>query len=249
MRYLCQQSPLARHLKSFVVLDGPSTEHITSQALECRRFEVTFSGPGGHSWSDYGIVNPVHAVSRAIAWFSEDQPDGAVSPGGRASFNFGLIEGGSSVNSIPTLARAKLDIRSESSQRMQELVDALSAAVERAAEAENDRATGGRISARIREIGMRPGGSLPEKAPILAYFRAVDAHLGIRSRLDCASTDANVPLAMGLPAVSVGAGGRGGGAHTPAEWYQADGRDLGLKRIFLALYCLLLDPESSRSGK
>jgi acetylornithine deacetylase/succinyl-diaminopimelate desuccinylase-like protein len=242
MRYLCRQSPLAGDLKAFLVMDGPATDHITNQALECRRFEVTFSGPGGHSWSDFGVGNPVHALSRAIAYFTKNRP-GTLASGGRTSFNFGLIEGGSSVNSIPTTARAKLDIRSESTRKMEELISQLTAAVEKGADAENERATAAKVIARVREIGARPGGRLADDAVILSYLRAVDSHLGIRARLDCASTDANIPLSMGLPAVSIGAGGRGGGAHTPAEWYHPEGRDLGLKRIFLTLCLLMRDPD------
>jgi di/tripeptidase len=94
----------------------------------------------------------------------------------------------------------------------------------------------------MREIGSRPAASLPDDAPILAYVRAVDAHLGIRSHCDCASTDANIPLALGLPAVSIGAGGQGGGAHSMQEWFKPEGRDLGLKRVLLVLALLLRDP-------
>ncbi len=103
------------------------------------------------------------------------------------------------------------------------------------------RAVGAKITARIREIGSRPAARLPNDAPIVARIRSVDAHLGIRSRLDCASTDANIPLSMGIPAVCIGAGGQGGGAHTTAEWYRPAGRDLGLKRILLAAALLLQD--------
>ncbi len=92
----------------------------------------------------------------------------------------------------------------------------------------------------MKEIGSRPGGALREGSPILEYLLAVDAHLGIRNSLDCSSTDANIPLSLGLPAVSIGAGGQGGGAHTAAEWFQPEGRELGLRRILLAL-CLLLE--------
>jgi len=118
--------------------------------------------------------------------------------------------------------------------------------VEKALEFENDRATGGKVNAKIKEIGSRPGGRLPEDAPILQSLRAVDAHLGIRSHLDCASTDANIPLSLGLPAISIGAGGQGGGAHTPQEWFHPEGREFGLKRILLTLLLLLRDLESRR---
>lgn len=243
IRYLCRPAANGR-FKAFLVLDGPSTDHITCQALASRRFEVTFTAPGGHSWSDHGAANPVHALSRAITHFTADAPTGDP----RCSFNFGLIAGGTSINAIPSEARAKVDLRSESSARMEELAALLGASVERALEEENRRAEvqarapGGRAGARLKEIGSRPGGSLPEGASILEYLLAVDAHLGIRSSLDCSSTDANIPLSLGLQAVSIGAGGQGGGAHTPVEWFQPDGRELGLRRILLAL-CLLLSGE------
>jgi tripeptide aminopeptidase len=252
MRYLCRPSGLGSRVASFLVLDGPALEHITCRALASRRFEVTLSGPGGHSWSDHGVGNPVHALSRVISLFC-DNPLAAQSGNGaapRTSFNFGLIEGGTSVNSIPAMARTKVDLRSESPARLDELASLLTAAVEHALESENERAAAafssllsspGRISAKIREIGSRPGGQLPDDAPILRHLRAIDAHLGIRTHLDCASTDANVPLSLGIPAVSIGAGGQGGGAHTPAEWFHPDGREAGLRRIFLALTLLMRD--------
>jgi di/tripeptidase len=111
--------------------------------------------------------------------------------------------------------------------------------VDRARELENQRATGGRVASKLREIGARPAATLPEGAAILRYIRAVDAHLGIRSHLDTSSTDANIPLSMGIPAIAIGAGGAGGGAHTSQEWFRAEGRDLGLKRILLLLLLLM----------
>jgi acetylornithine deacetylase/succinyl-diaminopimelate desuccinylase-like protein len=236
MRYLCRAGAGAR-IKAFLVLDGPGTDRITSQALASRRFDVTITGPGGHSWSDYGVGNPVHALARAVTLFTDRVP----STGPRSSFNFGLIEGGSSINSIPSEARAKVDLRSESAARIDEMAALLALAVDEAIAVENSRGTG-RVATKIKEIGSRPGGGLTSDAPILEYIRAVDAHLGIRSHLDCSSTDANIPLSLGIPAISIGTGGQGGGAHTASEWYQPDGRDLGLRRILLAL-CLLLTNE------
>jgi len=237
MRYLCRQSPLAGKVASFLVVDGVGNDHITNRALGSRRFEILFQGPGGHSWSDYGVGNPLHALCRAVALFSETRID----PSPKSSVNVGLIEGGSSVNSIPQTARAKVDIRSESNRKMDELVEILGAVVERARDAENQRATGGKVSGKLKEIGSRPAAALEESAPILQYIRSVDAHLGIRSHLDCSSTDANIPLSMGVPAIAIGAGGAGGGAHTTQEWYRPEGRDLGLKRIFLTLLLMMND--------
>ncbi|MCX6611180.1 MAG: hypothetical protein NTW74_10060 [Acidobacteria bacterium] len=126
---------------------------------------------------------------------------------------------------------------------LDELAELLTDCVERALVGENERAMAmrgsGRMSAKIREIGSRPGGLLSKDSHLLETMRAVDEHLGIQSRLDCASTDANIPLSMGLEAVSIGAGGSGGGAHTEGEWYHPEGREIGLRRIYLAL-CQLL---------
>lgn len=237
MRHLCKQSALAKQIRGFLIVDGANIDHITNRALGSRRFEVTFTGPGGHSWSDCGLGNPIHALCRAVAFFAETRVDGVP----KSSVNVGLIEGGTGVNAIAQTARAKFDIRSESKARMDELVAVLTDAVDRARESENRRATTGRVAARIKEIGSRPAAALPEDAAILQYIRGVDAHLGIRSHLDCSSTDANIPLSMGIPAIAIGAGGSGGGAHTPQEWYSPDGRDLGLKRILLTLVALLRD--------
>ena len=239
MRYLCRPSSQLSSVSAFLVLDGPSTDHITVQALASRRFEVTFSGPGGHSWNDSGTPNPVHAIGRVIANFTEAaETHIAGERRARCSYNFGLVDGGSSINSIPAMARAKLDLRSEDPGMLDDLTALLSVAVERSLEGENRNARGVRLTAKIRDLGSRPGGKLPQQSVLLQTIQAVDGFLNIRSRVDCASTDANVPLSLGLPAVSIGAGGHGGGAHTNDEWYQADGREVGLRRILLILASL-----------
>lgn len=240
MRYLCENlessdqfTPAAR-LSGFLVLDGPSLDHVTIQALASQRYEIIYSGPGGHSWNDYGTPNPVHALADAISLFAQNADSVIASQRrGSCSYNFGVIEGGSSVNSIPASARAKLDIRSENSAALAELSALVQPALERALERANRSSRNARLTARVRDLGARPGGRLPMDSELLHAVRSVDAHLNIRSRVDCASTDANVPLSMGLPALSIGTGGSGGGAHTNSEWYQPEGRELGLRRVFL----------------
>ncbi len=236
MRYLCRQTLDLAHVAAFVVLDGPSTDHVTAQALASRRLEISFHGPGGHSWNDNGIPNPVHAAGDLVSHFVQAaQLRLSGERKIRCSYNFGVIEGGASINAIPSSARAKLDLRSEDPAILDELAALATTAVERALERENRASRNARLTAKIKELGARPGGKLPDNSPLLQTIRSVDAYLNIRSRIGCASTDANVPLSMGLPAISIGAGGQGGGAHTPGEWYQSDGRELGLRRILLLL--------------
>ncbi len=231
MRHICKTVPV----EAMLILDGASTDHVTTEALGSRRYEVSFNGPGGHSWSDFGTGNPIHALTRALAAFTETRLPA------RTTLNVGLIEGGSGVNAIATYARAKVDIRSEQNGPMDNLVQALTEAVERSQEQENARAPLGKVAAKIKEIGSRPAGRLASDAPLLAALRQVDAHLGLRTRQECASTDANIPLSLGMQAISIGAGGQGGGAHTPGEWFSPEGRDLGLKRIVLTMARLLHD--------
>ncbi len=244
MRYLCRHHPQANQFQAFLVLDGPSLEHVTAQALASRRFEISFTGPGGHSWNDYGTPNPVHAIAEVISSFVREAETriAAIEPAtgrrARCSYNFGIVEGGSSVNSIPTSARTKLDLRSEEPPLLDELSNLLTVSVERGLENGNRSARGARLNAKVRELGSRPGGKLPDDSPLLRVVQAVDHYLSIRSRVDCASTDANVPLSMGLPALSIGVGGQGGGAHTPQEWYSPEGREQGLRRILLILAAL-----------
>ena len=237
MRYLCRPASGTR-LRAFLVLDGPSTEHITCQALASRRFDVTITGPGGHSWSDYGIGNPVHALSRAITLFTDEAAERCKPARSAIVLQFRRDRG---------RIEHQLDPERSARQGGPALGERRSGSIawprcsprRRAGHRNRKRAqrSGGRVSGRVKEIGSRPGGGLRRDAPILECLRAVDAHLGIRSHLDCSSTDANIPLSLGMPAVSIGAGGQGGGAHTAAEWFQPEGRELGLRRILLALVC------------
>ena len=140
MKFLCRQSPFAGRLHSILVLDGPDTAHITADALACRRFEITVNGPGGHSWSDHGTANAIHALARAITWYldaREEEP----ARGRACSWNFGVVEGGSTVNAIPASARVKVDLRSESLAELDDLANQLSLTLEKALLTENERRT------------------------------------------------------------------------------------------------------------
>jgi tripeptide aminopeptidase len=236
MRHLFSVPRWRDTIQSLLVIDGAGTDTFVNQALGSRRFEVTFRGPGGHSWSDFGVPNPIVMLSRALARFSEV----LIPESPRTTFNIGVITGGTSVNSIPESAAARVDLRSASMEELQKLEDRLRECV---AEAWNDaplayRTGETRVTLAIENIGDRPAADLPADARILQFVRAADKHLGIKSFPRLASTDANVPLSLGIEATTIGAGGDGGGAHTLREWFDCSNRDLGLKRILLVLLAL-----------
>ena len=150
--------------------------------------------------------------------------------------NVGTIEGGTSVNAIPERAAARFDLRSTDPEQLIRLEVELHRAVEDVVlEANPGRGEAGAVRFTIDKIGDRPAGRLPAGSELMALVEAVDRHLAIRTEMRLASTDANIPLSLGVPAVSIGGGGEGGGIHTYGEWYDARGRDLGLKRILLLL--------------
>jgi len=223
-------------LAAVIAVDGASIEHVTTQGIASQRVEISITGAGGHSWSDFGAPNPITALARAIVKFSAlTVPDDP-----RSSFNFGVIEGGTSVNSIPASAAVKVDLRSEQESQVKIMETALRDAVDSGVKEEMSAARVNTDSLKIdvRSLGSRPAGKLSDSSPLLVTLRNVDAFLGNRSRLERSSTDANIPLSLGIPAISIGGGGKGGGSHTPAEWYDATGRETGLKRLFLLTVAL-----------
>jgi tripeptide aminopeptidase len=219
-----------------IVLDGAGHEAAVTHALGSLRFLVTIDGPGGHSWTDAGRPNPIVVLSRAIERFSRT-PLPEIP---RTTINVGTIDGGTAINAIPESATARFDLRSTEPDQLVRLEVELHRAVEDAVLAANaaPRFDAKALRFTIEKIGDRPAGQLPSDSALLDLLRAVDRHLAIRTEQRVASTDANIPLAMGVPAVSIGAGGEGGGIHTFGEWYDARGRELGLRRLLLLLLAL-----------
>lgn len=223
-------------LSAVIAVDGPSSGHITTQGIASRRFEVSVTGPGGHSWSDFGEPNPITAVARGIVKFSATR----VPEDPRSSYNFGAIEGGTSINSIPAQAVVKVDLRSEDENELGKLESVLREAMQAGVKDEISawQASSGALKIEVRSLGVRPAGKLSADSPLVAAVRSVDRYLGNQSQLESSSTDANVPLSMGIPAIAIGSGGRGAGTHTLDEWFDPVGRDLGLKRLFLTIVAL-----------
>jgi acetylornithine deacetylase/succinyl-diaminopimelate desuccinylase-like protein len=235
VRHFYSQSALAGRIAAHIVLDGAGADSAVTQALGSRRYRATVTGPGGHSFTDAGTPNPIAALASALAVVA-----GTPLPREpRTTLNLGTIQGGTSVNSIPESAQAAIDFRSTSAEQLLLLEVALHRAVEDAVEHCNGRAISaardgrGLLAYKIDKIGDRPAAQLPAASGLLEALRAVDRHLGLRTDLRLGSTDANIPLSLGVPALSMGAGGDGGGAHTLAEWYSAKDREAGLRRVLL----------------
>ena len=239
MRHLFITSPIRHRIVSAVVLDGAGTESIVTQGLGSRRFRVAITGPGGHSWTDAGTPNPILALSAALLELQKM----AIPKQPRTSWNVGRIDGGTVINAIPERAEARIDMRSTDAAQLDKMEISLRRAVEFAVHATNVNGLKAHsitapLECSIEMIGERPAARFPENARTLSLIQAVDRHLNIRSEQRLASTDANIPLSLGIEAISIGSGGSGGGMHTRDEWYDATGRDLGLRRILLLLLAL-----------
>lgn len=227
MRYLFGPSPYAKRIRTAIALEGGGNGTVVDRALGSRRLRVTITGPGGHSWADAGRPNPILTLSAALLAIARlplpRQP--------RTTINCGTISGGTSVNSIPPSATADLDLRSISALQLDHTEMAVLKTLEATLTAEGS----DHLHLHVERIGNRAAGELPENAPLSRSLRAVDRHLRLPTESRIGSTDANLPLSLGIPALAIGAGGTGGGIHTLDEWYDPTGRDLALRRVLLLL--------------
>jgi tripeptide aminopeptidase len=235
MRHLYSQNPIAGRIAAHIVIDGAGVDSAVTRALGSRRFHVSVRGPGGHSFTDWGTPNPIAALARALANLADTEiPDEP-----KTTLSLGTIKGGTSVNSIPESAEAAIDFRSTSVEELVRLEVALHRHVEDAVDHWNSKAKAagadgrGRLEFSVRKIGDRPAAKLAQESMLLEALRAVDRHMGLKTELRLGSTDANLPLSLGVQSLSIGAGGDGGGAHTVGEWYSAKDRELGLRRVLL----------------
>lgn len=227
------RGPLGARIGAVIAIDGAGTNTAVNQALGSRRFLIEIKGPGGHSWTDAGRPNPIVAMARAIAEFErEPLPEEPAT-----SVNFAAIHGGDSVNSIPEKVSCKVDVRSTAQEEIVRQEVRLHRAIEDAVLATRSEGKH-RLRHTIKVMGDRPSGTLAEDSALGEILRVVDRHLQIRTKWRCASTDANIPLSLGVPAVSVGGGGTGGDAHTLQEWFDPEERALALRRILLLLLTL-----------
>jgi acetylornithine deacetylase/succinyl-diaminopimelate desuccinylase-like protein len=211
-----------------VALDGAGDERIVHRGLGSRRYRITFRGPGGHSWAAFGVVNPVHAAGSAVAKLASI----VVPREPRTTMSVGRIGGGIAVNAIADEAWLEVDLRSTAVRMLDRYEREIRLAVRAAELEENARRVAGSppLACEVAVIGDRPCGDVPADDPLVVA--AIDATrlIGRDPELATASTDANVPISLGLPAIAIGAGGRGGDAHTPTEWFDNTSGTLGLAR-------------------
>lgn len=231
VRHLFSEGRLAGRVSAFVSFDGTTIEFITHQALGSRRYRVTLKGPGGHSWGDFGVVNPVHALGRVIARMADYRAPQEP----RTTYNIGRIEGGESVNVIPQSATMDVDLRSVSELELSRLEEFLLAAVDRAVVDENAvrAASGAKLQAELTMIGNRPSGETPRDSLLVRTALEASRAMGVTPILNRASTDSNIPISLGVPAITIGAGGVSSDSHRLSEWYDPVGREIGYKRALL----------------
>jgi acetylornithine deacetylase/succinyl-diaminopimelate desuccinylase-like protein len=234
MKYLLREGKYKDRIAAVIAIDGTDPTRIVNGALASKRYRITVRGPGGHSYGNFGRANPAHAIGRIIAHFADVE----VPEKPRTTYNVGKMGGGTSINSIPFENWIEVDMRSESDKELEKLELALLEAVRRGAEEENRaRAKSGtRVEADAKLLATRYSGFTPENSPLVESARSAILKItGQQPRMQISSTDANVPINMGIPAVTMGGGGRSGDAHSLLEWFDPEGAWKGPQVLFLTL--------------
>jgi len=220
IKYLLQKGKYTGRVTQMIAIDGGDSSGVTNGAVGSKRYRVTFTGPGGHSYGAFGLVNPAFAMGDAIARFSRL----TVPSKPKTTFNVGAVRGGTSINSIPSEVSMDIDMRSESCGELRKLDAAFLSLVRDAVDAENkSRSTKeGPVKADAKVVGERPCGETPVSSPIVRTAEGVIRAFGLTPVFTISSTDANIPMSLGIPAITIGRGGPGGRQHSPDEWTDVD---------------------------
>jgi tripeptide aminopeptidase len=231
VKHLFREDGPLRATGAFVALDGSGLRRIVHRAIGSRRLRVELTGPGGHSWADRGAPNPIAALAGAVARLT----DLALPEPGRTALTVARMGGGTSINAIPGSAWMELDLRSDAPGVLPRMEESVRAILSRATEDENARRRAGTdsLTERITVIGDRPSGETPPRDPLVQAAEAVTFALGQKPERVASSTDANVPMALGIPSIALGVGGDSGGIHTTDEWYSNENGALGVERALL----------------
>ncbi len=233
VKHLFRPGSRFRNAHAFISLDGTGQRRIVYRAIGSRRLRASITGAGGHSWADWGLANPAHALGLAIAAIAQHE----VPRQPRTAVTIGRIGGGTSVNAIPSEAWLEVDIRSEAAGPLAEMESVVHAALEEAVAATNAaRKRGTRaLQLDVRVIGDRPTGEASINSALVRAARAATRYLGDAPELVASSTDANIPIALGIPAIAIGTGGESGGTHTLEEWYANNDGPAGIERALLII--------------
>ncbi|NNM35243.1 MAG: peptidase dimerization domain-containing protein, partial [Gemmatimonadetes bacterium] len=225
----------AEAIDTWIEVDGGGLGRVVNKALGSHRYRVTFTGPGGHSWGAFGLANPAHALSHAVAEF-QAVADTLTRTGPRTSYNVGRLGGGTSVNSVPFEAWMEVDMRSVSPESLDRIDRALHQAVTRALDHENGlRREGPPLEAEVDQIGNRPSGEIADDHPLVLRAMAATRVFGAEPSLSRSSTDSNIPISLGIPAVTIGRGGVGDHNHSLNEWWINRDGHLAIQQALLLL--------------
>ncbi len=225
-------------IDSWISVDGGGIGRIVNAGVGSHRYRVTFKGPGGHSLGAFGLVNPHHALGTAISYFVEGA-DPYTAQGPRTTYNVGMIGGGTSINSIPFESWMEVDMRSNSPERLAGVDEIFQNAIKKALKEQNEiKRRGPELTVDVKMVGDRPSGKHDHDVPLIQRAAASAKFFGAEPSLGSSSTNSNTPIALGVPAITIGRGGAGGGVHSLNEWWlNKDGN----KAVFNALVILLAE--------
>ncbi len=216
-RHLFAHHPRRERIRGFLTVDSPDVDRIVTGGIGSRRYRVTFRGPGGHSYAAFGLVNPMYAMAQAAQHLAAIKvPREPVT-----THCVSVVAGGTSINAIPETVTMEVDLRSASADQLARLEKQFLDGVQAAVTAENA-ARQGEIVAELLPVGDRPAGHTPNGSPIARLASAAVAAEGYAPSFEWSSTDANIPMSLGIPALRIGSGGTGGRAHSLEEWIDVE---------------------------
>jgi tripeptide aminopeptidase len=223
-------------IDTYIAIEGGPVGRIVHRGLGSHRYRITFKGPGGHSSGAFGIGNTHNALGRAIHYWAVEADQLSKAAGARLTYNVGVIGGGTSVNSIPFESWMEVDMRSESPERLAAIDALLQAAVKKALAEENAMKKMGKdLTVEVRLIGERPSGANDPALPVIQRAMASAVYFGAEPNLGVGSTNSNIPISKGIPAVTIPRGGKDGGAHSLDEWFLNDKGYLSIQQALVIL--------------
>ncbi|GAB3467446.1 M20/M25/M40 family metallo-hydrolase [Massilia terrae] len=248
VRYLFTKGQYKDKIKSFFSVESGGVDSVTNGGVGSKRYHVTFKGPGGHSYGAFGLVNPMYALGQAATEFSRLQ----VPASPKTTYSIGLIGGGTSVNSIPVSGWMDVDMRSESPGELKRMEDRLLKVVQEAADGENVARSirEGKITVDAKLIGDRPGGMTAPDTPLFQTAKAAIEAGGYKFSNHSSSTDSNIAMSLGIPALTIGRSGqgKGGRAHSLDEWIDVEKEPM-VKAMTTSLSIVLATAGLEQDGK